>query len=898
MDSSADSKSSDHSHLPLLSSSAVASRTNPHSKRSSSATAEGNSTAEFHSREEFSNSHEDAATAAVPGAPPVVGCLPPLPIKGALAMPMSDPLRASRALNDGEKRRHNETSEVGHPKCRERKKDDMEPCDSPTANSLLSSVVVAGGRAASSDDPLLSSPPATAQQSPPSPLRCMTAAPSPPCDAVAPTRDGDTVLSNDNTISTETASTTKSTTGAVMDAQGPAAPPVYPTYNVHPVFRRTAHPFFRRDIPSRIGRQAASNNSSMNICEGNFLSLSVLHSRLTQEIATPMRSIQTSSTAFTTDGTPRRGIRFAQQLAQRVSYTRNTGGGGDTTKSESASMEHPDPMEILFSTHSTEYSSSSSLRRPPPPPPQPMENPLNVHKVCPNPPLNSAADVPAQPCALLPSSLMMACDASLSLKAAPPSGSRRPQQLPPPAGRWESLASFTSGKFAQSAASPWRTPPSNATHRAPATRFTLVPTAAILGTLPTRSQQSPLQKSSGYSRCDIRRGRWIINITSEECVARAALEEEESYEAIRTLPASCGVWRSYIDPALSDSDDALGYCMLEHASTAEHETPTRIGMPDLNRNDFGHAGFLSGNDAERDVDEPLSDELAHASGCFQYERLTADAATVHPAFLAAAKRLTLLEEICRADIVKAEATAFCEGVYRRFVYAHRVMVVGTLPLERFLRRWIGFYRARKVLHTRQLARLYATECNARADLIASSRSLAGRHACMVAAVVEEEHYYRTHLELLQTQNQAWTGVVSLRLREHVELFLLLYGGTMRHTRVCARVQSTTLFRGLALTEEATRSAMETEEDLEWRRIPTIMQLRWTVVSEEPRARAQLLQAEATRRLDLTQVIYALRVHYTKRDVEFQEFDERQQWSDVWKQSIACRDEAAVTTTEL
>lgn len=358
-----------------------------------------------------------------------------------------------------------------------------------------------------------------------------------------------------------------------------------------------------------------------------------------------------------------------------------------------------------------------------------------------------------------------------------------------------------------------------------------------------------------YSRGDIRRGRWIINIVREECVARAALEEEATYEAIRTLPASCRVWKTYIDPVYNDEYDALGYYLLRRGAQ------NGANMP-----------FASDEVEDGEGDEDLRRTLAaHHTRVAELKA----AATPHPALLAGAQRLTLMEEVCRADIVSTEANAFCEHICSPYVYEHRIMTVGTLPLERFLRRWVGHFRSRNAVHTRQRARLCKLERDAREGLLRTSHTLAARHACMLTALVVEEQHYRTQVELLSTQDAAWTGVVLLRLREQVELFSLLFGGTMRQTRVCGRVEGMTLFRSLTLTEQATRGAVEAEEEREWRCIPSTMQLRFTSVCAEPQARAALVQEEAARRLELTQVIYALTVHYTKHDVELQEYDERQ-----------------------
>lgn len=703
----------------------------------------------------------------------------------------------------------------------------------------------------------------------------------------------------------------KLSTSSVVDVKSAISQPIYPAYNVHRVLRRAVHPLFQHDIPIKIGRQISShnvnsvscfrrklsNNNNSSTSASNFLPLSVPQERWNASVsmsASPWRPSQPSSgAAVASDGTPRRGFCFRSlSSGQDSSGNNNTSGagGGRLDGGESVSTNHSNLLELLSTTQSTEEKQLFSPGLHGQEQPYAVNSP-NMPKACPNLPLDLAGVAPV----LLPSSLAFRTGSSSPLP-----GDYRCSLPPLLLNVTSTNSSFSStSRLQQGTSSPPAESACNKNSNTQRSNSSAAQTPGLHFAVPSDAPGTPSTRVKlrprMYNRRDIRRGRWVVQLVREECEARAALEETESYEAIRTLPASCHVWKSYLCPDLNDDYDALGYYILTRAANAE-KAALPAKKPVLNHSEDDSAGLLSGDNSDAPVMNTVSSSevgedkegLHRALADFENrqalakEKTAAETAALHPAFLTAARRLVLLEEVCRDHITKTEDSAYAEEICRPYVYEHRVMTVGTLPLERYLRNWIGCFRARKLVHARQRERLCVAEFEARAGLIASSHSLAARHACQMASLMVEEQYYRVCLELLYVQDAAWAGVVLLRLREHVELFSLLFGGTMRKTRVCGRVQGTTLFRSLVLNEAATRAEFTREEDVEWRRLPAIMELRLTEVWTEPQARAQLLQAEAEQRLDLTRVIYALTVHYTRCDIELQEFDERYGWAEKWK----------------
>jgi hypothetical protein len=807
---------------------------------------------------------------------------------------------------------------------------------SPT--SLVSSVVAAAGCVRSESDTSLPSVLATAPQSPPAPPRrrmsnlaamapCGPASPSVPRSSSSSSGGG---AAGSGPFAQTSGAAHKGTSFSVTaTTSAPAADKagsrfVYPGYNVHPVLPRTIHPFFQRDVACKVGRHIISGSGGANSTSArNLFPLCVPQGKWNAAASTSMWSSQASvaaaaMSARAMDVFSQPGYRFSQSTAGPLLRCRNTGEVVVRSGSDAASFNHHEPLELLSTTHSTEEKNPLSSEQPQPH----LTNPPDILKTCPSPALADDADVVARsPSRQLPSPVASREEGSWAmLQSSSTSGGlylqhpstfnasfsssfSRAQEMPclTNANTWTTAQhspsrpgrriSLTSLRFSQSSTSLSSSSQGTAAAtKSPrsAQRASVLQLAVSSFVTGTSSSQTCLR---AYSRRNLRRGRWRLSIAREECEARTALEEAEAYEAIRILPASCQVWASYIDTAFSEDNDALGHYPLAPATKAEEAAAAVL----KGREDNHAEGHLDGGDViaiDDDSTTTTSSDGGHRhvmenlqrQHVLRRARTADDSATQHPAFLAAALRLVLLEEICRAHIVETADQEFQEGICRPYTYAHRIMTVGTLPLERFLRRWVGVFRARNELHARQRTRLCDAERVARASLFSSSRSLAARQHCMMAAIEAEEKYYRTQLELLHVQDAAWSGVVLLRLQERVELFSLLYGSTMRQTWVCGRVQGTTLFRSLVLKEEAMRHAIEREAEAAWRGIHITQQLRWIAVTAEPHARTQLLQAECAQRLELTRMIYTLTVHYTMRDVEMQEYDARQSWGNLWKQT--------------
>lgn len=394
---------------------------------------------------------------------------------------------------------------------------------------------------------------------------------------------------------------------------------------------------------------------------------------------------------------------------------------------------------------------------------------------------------------------------------------------------------------------------------------------------------------SGPRPRDLRRGTWVFALAREERVAREGIEADETKEALQCLPASWTVWRSYLPPG-SDSDDAetpQEQCCSETCGTgteapsqaATITPPSSIASPlyDTMTVTSAFSGSLGSELGGGPAMRTSPDLVSYRALTRQRNASAACAAAAHPALVAAVYRLTLLETLRRDAIVAEEEAAHRDGVARPLVYEHRLLTVGTLPLEKFLRRWVARHRSRHRHSAHALAQVVAQEAEARAALHATSCTLQRRFATMCAALLEEEHRYRTTLELLWVQDAAWTGVVLLRLQEQVVRFPLAYGGRMSRTRACGRVEGLTRFRNLALAEEATRAAIAGAEALERARWPQALALEVLCCTGEPLARTALGAVEEAERADVEQVLRALETHYSLREVAIEESLERQSW---------------------
>ncbi|CAJ1992278.1 hypothetical protein conserved [Leishmania donovani] len=385
--------------------------------------------------------------------------------------------------------------------------------------------------------------------------------------------------------------------------------------------------------------------------------------------------------------------------------------------------------------------------------------------------------------------------------------------------------------------------------------------------------------SGGYGTRDFQRGTWVFLLARQERLARELLEAEETSEALRCLPASYAAWRTYYRHTLGSAE-----CGAVHlTSSTDMGMSLSSGVSTALTAQFAPSTMMLSDtgDADASCEATDSASLSHCRLADKAEGKQKGKKPLtlppHPAFAVAAYRLELLESILGDEIRTEEDEAFHVCLEKPFKYEHRLLTVGTLPLERFLRSWIASHRARRLRRALQRSKVWDLEQEARAALHATSKTLQRRFQLMVTALVEQEHYYRRALELLYAQDAAWTGVVLLRLQEQVECFPLAFGAVMSRARVCGRMKGATLFSNLALAEQAIRETISGEEARHRAAFPTELEMRGVSRMQEPQARKKLVDREAAERAVVHQVVCALQTHYSLREVDIEEGIERQHW---------------------
>ncbi|CAG9580939.1 conserved hypothetical protein [Leishmania major strain Friedlin] len=388
-----------------------------------------------------------------------------------------------------------------------------------------------------------------------------------------------------------------------------------------------------------------------------------------------------------------------------------------------------------------------------------------------------------------------------------------------------------------------------------------------------------LVMSGEYGTRDFQRGAWVFLLARQERLARELLEAEETSEALRCLPASCAAWCTYYRPTLGSAERGA----VHLTSSTDVDISLSSGVSTALTALFAPSTVMLSDtgdvaaSCEATADASLSRCRLADKAEGQRKGAKTPTPPPHPALAVAVYRLELLESILRDEIRTEEDEAFHIYLEKSFRYEHRLLTVGTLPLERFLRSWIAIRRARRLRHALQRGKVGDMEQKARTALHATSQTLQRRSQLMVAALVEQEHYYRCSLELLYTQDAAWTGVVLLRLQEQVECFPLAFGAVMSRARVCGRMQGATLFSNLALAEQAIREMISAEEARQRAAFPTELEMRIVSHVREPQARKKLVDREAAERAVVHQVVGALQTHYSLREVEIEEGIERQYW---------------------
>lgn len=239
----------------------------------------------------------------------------------------------------------------------------------------------------------------------------------------------------------------------------------------------------------------------------------------------------------------------------------------------------------------------------------------------------------------------------------------------------------------------------------------------------------------------------------------------------------------------------------------------------------------------------------------------------HPALVMGLEHTRGVEDYDRRCIELEESEAL-RLIMKEYTYEHRLVTVGTLPVEKFLRWWIYQFRGRRLRHAKQRELLFEREAAARLDLIQSDPSMLKRNKLMHDAVLFLEKMYRIQLELLQLRTFYVMGSVSIRLSEQVSRFPLLFGGSMRKTRACARVSGTTVFMGVHLMETLFRSLLQEEERFERTMVLPYEAERFSLVNIfEPPARLRIEEEQEISRAEMEYRIHQLIVYYTNRDVE-------------------------------
>eukprot|EP00796_Vickermania_ingenoplastis_P010590 gene10589-7357_t len=259
--------------------------------------------------------------------------------------------------------------------------------------------------------------------------------------------------------------------------------------------------------------------------------------------------------------------------------------------------------------------------------------------------------------------------------------------------------------------------------------------------------------------------------------------------------------------------------------------------------------------------EPLEDGTLKSPEALRLEQLQ------HPALIFGQDYLDGVQHFERKGVIAEEREAMAK-ILKLYTYEHRVLTVGTLPLETFCRRWIHQFRGRRLLRAKQREVLCKREEAARLELLRTDPTFTARFELMRDSLTFLESRFRLQIELLQLRVAYVTGNVVVRLAEQVNRFPILYGGSMRKTRACARVAGTTVFMRVHLMEQLFRERIEKEERYErYMELPWEAQKRSLVDIFEPPERRAVEVEEAFWRADLEYKLHQLIVHYCTRDVE-------------------------------
>lgn len=240
----------------------------------------------------------------------------------------------------------------------------------------------------------------------------------------------------------------------------------------------------------------------------------------------------------------------------------------------------------------------------------------------------------------------------------------------------------------------------------------------------------------------------------------------------------------------------------------------------------------------------------------------------HPAMIWGQFYLGTVEASERRHVVEKKEEQEWRLLQKEYRYEHRLLTIGTLALEKIIRKWIIKWRGKRILQEKQREKIVFKEAQVRQELYQLDESIVARYNCFKDCIVYMETAYRRKLNLLQLRTFYMFGTVSIRLLEQTERFPLMFGGIMRTTRFCGRVDATpSMFRCLHLHEQQKRDILAKEEVME----RTLLPLKALQVTNsqilEVSARQRIEEEERRSRAELEYQLQQLIVHYHNRDVE-------------------------------
>lgn len=248
----------------------------------------------------------------------------------------------------------------------------------------------------------------------------------------------------------------------------------------------------------------------------------------------------------------------------------------------------------------------------------------------------------------------------------------------------------------------------------------------------------------------------------------------------------------------------------------------------------------------------------------------------HPAAVEGQRHIAAAESFYRKHILQEEEAFREQDFLPLFQYEHRLRTVRTLPLERFLRRWIQRYRGKKQRFQLRVAHLIEWEKKCRADVYASNKEEVqmGRFLGALESLQWMEQYNRREIQLMYLRSSYLHGVIHIRLQEQVERFPIMFGawGKPISWRCVglrlARVAPHNLFWRLHSLEQHYRNAIVKEEEKK-RKEDLSFRLKMCAYDlfDEQDARRSIEEEERRERAPLEYYAYVLLVMYAKRDVE-------------------------------